>query len=1077
MNKTKQNSLSELIENINVNQNNIVTILMGLQKLISGNEEIVNIQYYDNNNVLNSVDLESSSFHASELKRISNAINELSNLNPGNNTTILNESGQHYKILMTSFNKAINGDLNNIKINNNININKYSVLSNLMFPNTSISIELPNEYQLCDECIVYSFKFSDTNSFKNIFDNISYAETKNLDMMKKIIGDWYEDIYETQKRIQRYNGTFDILQIIETSNNKIKILLNNTKYSDINSLEYSRELYKGDILVNKNGTSKYEIISVDHFTNIVIIEQVAGVGILEPGLKQLNYYYEIEHEGRELRIPIQGNEKQVLFLLPVNPQTSATGEISKGFIIDTSKFIVNDANTTIPFDVYYSNNVVNIGNYLQQLISDSAIPFSKGIKPNKPELKLNDLQVLQINKHLEENSNIKKIQMLSEDKEKIYSDIINLNSQINKINSRINAGRYRSINDKIIDVQKLQSLTLEKNSKTQLYSSIINDIDSTIRDSDLNGFEPKFRVRGFFTPLLPLTSQFTRNQHIIKYKIQYRYTSPTSKTSEATTMKYTDLEGNEISMVFDSWQTQESKILNKQKLPDGKISWESNNENIINKIDIPIRPGESVEIRVAACSEAGYPATFLTSDWSDIIRVDFPPELSSYTTLSDNTRKNNTDKQKIELESIINNIGITNHIEGSFKEQDKYFAHNAHAIASGFRSNEQNTITLFDVINEMKNEISTLKNTINKSVLGASLELIDDNDMVYKIQNYQTLRLFAGAYTDNLSLTDETTFGEIISKTFYLRIKNENTISIDMYSPKPGALNKPIPSSDSEYFLPNISNNISKENQQYFGQILYQRYKDVASQDTESELYIDGDLTSTIINEIDIETKNNEIENDVYDENLIPYKLVNTPTMDWIALHKNHPLIKQWIENKKQNSDDLKKEFKRIALNFNDILKYDNLQNTYKNENNIFRNNEFLKKDKFLVGKNSCGARLFMKVSNMENIQVNGSSSNSIRILNPGDQNVILIPIVFQYRMTDAMGNINGEVDNIISNIEYRKKIGFDLIIADEKFKFDIEIFSNLRSNEIATGSNKTTMLNRIQDNWNSNDNATPNII
>lgn len=1079
MNKTTQNSLSELLENININQSNIVGILLGLQKVINGKEEYVTIEYYDNSGTKRELVLESNSFHSSEIKRISNAITELTNLNPGQNTSILNEDSQHYKIFMTSFNKAINGDLSNIDIDSSVNISKTSHLNNLMFPTTSLSFNLPNDYQTCDECLVHIFRFTDYTGFSNVFEGITLAETRNLDSQKKIIGEWYQDTYSTQKRIQRYHGTFDVLQILEIEDSIINVSVNTTKYSDINSLEYSRELYKGDVLTNKNGNSKYEIVSVDHFKNTIQIKQVAGVSILEPGLKQLNYYYDVEKEGRELRIPVHGNEKEVIFFLPINSQTSATGEISTGFIIDTSKFVVTDGATQIPFDTYYTNNVVNVGTYLQQLISDSSIPFSKGIKPNKPVLKDTDLQVLQINKHLEENSNVQKIQKLSEEKQKIYSDIININYQLDTVNSRINAGRYRSINDKLVDQQKLQQLTSEKSAKTELYASIVKDIDSAIRDSDLNGFEPKFRIRGFFSPLSPIKSEATRNQYIIKYDIQYRYTSPTSKSSEATTMKYTDANDNQVSVVFSSWQVQESPVLNKQKLPDGTISWESNfsssdEKTHINQIDIPIRPGESVEIRIAACSEAGYPATFLKSEWSDVIRIDFPPELAAYTSLSDDARQNNSDKQKLELENIISNLGLTDHIAGAFKEQDKYFAHSAHNIASGFRSDEQNTIPLFDILNQLKNEISTLKSTINKSAIGATIELLDDVDQVYKIQNYQTIKLFAGAYTDNLSLTDATTFGEIITKTFYLRIKNENTISIDMLSPKPGGLNKPIAATESDYFLPNISNTISEFNQQYYGQIIYQRFKDVAAQDTESEMYVDGGTTSTIVPDIDIESKNNEIEAQVYDENLIPYKLIGSPTMDWIAMHKNHPIIKDYQDNKISLAD-VQKEFTRLGFTFNNILKTKTVQNTYKKVGNEYRNNEFLKNDKYLVGKNSCGAHLFMKINSMENIQVNGSSSNSIRILNPGDQNVILIPITFQYRMTDALGNINGEVSNIISNLEYRKKIGFDMIVADEKFKFDIEIFAKLRSNEIAGGV-KSTLLNRISDSYNTNDSATPQI-
>lgn len=1082
MNKTTQNSLTEVLGHIGSHQNNIVSILTGFQQIISGEHEIVNIDYYDLDGNKRTMSLESNSFHAAEIKRISNALREITNLGQGGNATILNDDSQHYKIIMTSFNKAINGDLDSIEFDDNVYINKYSQLENLMFPTTSVVFDFPNDYQLVDDVIVHSFKFNGSQGFSNVYNGISYAEAKNFDSQKKIVGEWYTDVFQTQKRIQRYHGTFDIIHILSIKQSIITIITNNTRYSDINSLDFSRELYNGDILTNKEGTSKYEVISVDHFKNQLQLKQIVGISILEPGLNALHYYYDIDKEGRELRIPIHANDKKLLFFQPVNSQTSATGEISKGWVIDTSTMVVSSNNVQVPFDSYYNNNVINVGAYLEQLISDSSIPFSQGIKPNKPVLNREDLQVVQINRHLEENSNVQKIQKLSEEKEKIYSDITNLNSQLETINYRLNAGRYRSINDKLVDQQKLQHLISEKSTKTELYSSIVKDIDSAIRDSDLNGFEPKYRVRGFFTPLPPLQSEYTRNQYIIKYDIQYRYTSPTSKTSEASMMRYTDASGNQVSAVFSSWNNQESEILDKHKMADGTISWKvglnsSDDESHINQIDLPIRPGESIEIRVAACSEAGYPMTYLKSDWSDTIRVDFPPELSAYTSLSDNARQNLSDKQKIELENIISNIGIDDHIMGAFKEQDKYYAHSSHNIASGFRSEEQNTIPLFDMLNQFRNEISTLKATINKSVMGATIELLDDVDQVYKIQNYQSLKLFAGAYTDSVNLMDVNTFGEILTKTFYLRIKNNNTIAIDLLSPKPGGLNKAIDATYSDYFLPNISNPTSELNQQYNGQIIYQRYKDLTNQDTESELFVDGGITNTIVIESDIEDSGEGVDADVYDSNLIPIKLIKSPELNWIGMSKDHPYIKEFIANKK-SSEDIAEEFERISYTFNELLKLPIVQNTYREigSDNKFRNNEFHKNDKFLVGQNSCGARLFMKIPNMENIQVNGSSSNSIRILDPGDQNVILIPITFQFRMTDALGNIDGKGANILSNLEYRKKIGFDMIIADEKFKFDIEVFAKLHSNEIATGSNKSALINRILDSFNSSDSATPEI-
>ena len=160
---------------------------------------------------------------------------------------------------------------------------------------------------------------------------------------------------------------------------------------------------------------------------------------------------------------------------------------------------------------------------------------------------------------------------------------------------------------------------------------------------------------------------------------------------------------------------------------------------------------------------------------------------------------------------------------------------------------------------------------------------------------------------------------------------------------------------------------------------------------------------------------------------------------------------------------------KRISK-FNQYYKASGYQNAYSPE----RSCSYSEYDKYMVGGNSCGATLFMKINSLQNIQVNGSSSNSIRILNPGDTNAILIPIVFQFRMMDALGNTNG-IPTETENIEYRKKVGIDMVIGQSEFKFDVEVVARLRSNSIT--ETNATRVNQVIDTINYQDSTTPSII
>jgi hypothetical protein len=62
------------------------------------------------------------------------------------------------------------------------------------------------------------------------------------------------------------------------------------------------------------------------------------------------------------------------------------------------------------------------------------------------------------------------------------------------------------------------------------------------------------------------------------------------------------------------------------------------------------------------------------------------------------------------------------------------------------------------------------------------------------------MRLYAGAYTDKYSLSNTADWGRVIEKTFYIRISNANTTSLDLISPCPGDLRKNVDSALNKDF-------------------------------------------------------------------------------------------------------------------------------------------------------------------------------------------------------------------------------------------------------------------------------------
>lgn len=1065
-----RNTLGEQLANINMSQENVLSILTGLNKLMTGESEIVDIRVRNQDGSTDTLSLRSNSYLLSEITRLSKTLSELSNLNPDSAATIVDESGQHRRIFVTGYNNTIPGNVNTISKAAEVSVDNRSLIYEMMFPSTNVVFTLPHDFLLVDQVLVKTFRFDDTVNFDRVYEGMTYAEAVTLSKQNRISGKWFEDVYDTKKREQRYYGSFNVLSVNDiAADGTITVYLSDTHYSDADSIEATRELFANDYLVNKDGNAKYQIISVDHFKKIVKLKQVAGIASVQVGIGTLQYLYTVTDETRELHIPIHGSEKSICFFLPVNPLNGATGAISRGYVIDTSTLVVYENGTPYPFDTYFTNRVTNIGSYLEQLVSDSAIPFSKGIKPNKPVLRADFFTVMQINKHLSDNSAVDNIEKLADEKEKVFSDLTNINSQISTVNSRINAGRYRSLADRTADENKLNNLLSQKKQLTALYASLVKDISSKTIDDDLSNFTPKFRVRGFFPIQNPIISPDTRAQHIIKCKIEYRYCTPTTDISTATTLKYTSDSGDELHGIFSSWIHQESPVLQKVKNPDGTITWapnntEDGNEININQVDIPIRPNESVEIRVKYLSEAGYPTTFTESDWSDVIRINFPAALQSFTTIASTVEKNIADQQKVQVQQMLTDIGIDDHLFTSYKEQDKYFAHTAHVIASGFRSSEQSTISLFEYLTTLTNRIQTLQSRLDQSTLNATIEIVDEDGNAYTVQNFSTIQLFAGAYTDSVALTDTSKWGSIIEKKFYIKISNKNASSIDLLSPCNGALTEQVKpeGASREFYVPLAAiADSSKIQVPYYGQVIYARKNDLANQTTGSNLYIDkGPESSAIVPASAVES--NPDTYGLKDGALAKYKF-DPSSKNSVGLAISSTL----------SDDEIKTELLRLQK-FNEYVKANNVQNATPETPETENHTGYLDTDRYSVGQNTCGAFLFPEFTNIQNLQVNDSNSAAVRILNPGDENAILIPVRFQYRMIDAIGNINGETRMYSENITYRKKVGFSLLIGKNPFKFDMEVYCRLRSSSV--NISKATRLNQIQDHINTTDQITPTI-
>lgn len=126
----------------------------------------------------------------------------------------------------------------------------------------------------------------------------------------------------------------------------------------------------------------------------------------------------------------------------------------------------------------------------------------------------------------------------------------------------------------------------------------------------------------------------------------------------------------------------------------------------------------------------------------------------------------------------------------------------------------------------------------------------------------------------------------------------------------------------------------------------------------------------------------------------------------------------------------------------------------------------FVNNDRYLIGADTCGAYLYLGPVTYNQLLVNGVNARANRELNTGINNAIVIPVIFQYRMTDyygpsitssssAGGNgiIGGySISNTVppKNLTYVRQIGLDLYQQDKQiFSFDIQVSATYQKDSL----------------------------
>lgn len=694
---------------------------------------------------------------------------------------------------------------------------------------------------------------------------------------------------------------------------------------------------------------------------------------------------------------------------------------------------------------------------------------------------------------------------LTSDMNQIDVQLSDLRSKLS-VSSVPNPGETDNLSILTLTTQQIQSqisqLTAEREKKSALFSSIVSEITALQVSTPQMKESPKYSVRGFFDIPSPKYSASTGYQEIIQFIIKHRVLSKDGDAGNTQQISYIDKNSKKVTGSFSNWIETKSQI--RKKIYDsakGTYVWD--NEDIsnpdinnINQVDIPISQGQQIEIQIIAVSEAGWPYNPSISDPSSSVVISFPDNLTSNNSSEIFLNKNQEDSTIVTVEKQFSNKGVDQHLTTQFSYGSKTYAHNAGSIASGFYADDGSPLDVFEKISELQKEIQTLKGLIGTIRGTMEAYLIDPSGNSQKIGNTSLLKVLAPFY--NQVYTNPADYGKIVTVQYQLQILNTVATPLELASISPGGLSTRVSNTQNvENYSTNFrynstpvsftgltSNDITSLDDYIQAppfasgssnsQFIYNRFKTVG---WDKDLYFERGATGTE-NYNYTGTLGEPRNGDI----LIPYlpsSSGSTHVNVWNGLYTSgqpqgngtitefciditHPSLNgssigaSFIDLvKPSQSGGLTypafrhtRYFERSTAD-NEYYKQLSLTNTLTGFNGSNKQDYmypdklgFSSNDRYLVGKYSCGAYLFMGPATNGLVQVEGSTSLAKKSINEGVKNALNIPIIFQFRAQDKLGYVGGyRSTGDINNITYTKRVGFDIkLYGMEQFSFDIEM-------------------------------------
>jgi hypothetical protein len=803
-------SLTTLLSNLLKLQNNGYQIITSLSDVVSSSSDTVGVDVMDSTGVIQKVYIPSYGSLKNQLVKLESDIKNISGIGDTTSSVQLSD-GTFRKILVSSLQKEAE-DIKSMSVPTNFNKRENWFFESFMNPLLYVSFDLTGQVKYETENIEvarYILNLDSDQKVRVFNQNFNGKSDIAFEKFVKTILDnnitffLDKEVIDMPPRKLRFSGNFTVTNMTDVTVDEtidsatfqkriLRLQLDTLFYNDSQSrFQKTQQLKIGDSLVVNKGlkNTRYKITSIDSSTRSIDIRLVEGFDVVTIGTDVLSFYGE-EKSTVTADINIGFNEYCVIFVKPIDPDSRIQSvNWSPGVGIYTNNLSIVDPKTgnSTTLSTFYQNEVVDFGAYLYSTVKDKTPPSIFGIYPDPPTIQSSDFKVFQINQHLTESGSLTKLQKLQSEKLRIQSQIQSNDKSILDLRTKIQTTKYTSEKLKDVDENQLTKLINERDSLSSLFASSIDEINKISVSEGAENLTPKYRLRGFFSYPKPKTSDRTSPQEVVQFIIQYRYVKKDGSANQPQQITFTDTDGQTRRGTFSNWVQYVTDVRERKVDPNtGKAYWVTEDlENAdsvnINQVDIPIQQGEGIELRIKSISEAGWPVTPLKSDWSTIVKIDFPAEFESLADANSIIEQAKKDSVKVDLQAEITSMNLDKISDQSFTQGNKFFVSDSMHIASGFLTSENNIISLYDKLVSLETELSKIRALVTVAKGTLSVRIVDESGQEYKVENNSTVKIFAGNYRDEVQSL-QVQKGVILSKNYFVKISNSSASTLEMYS-------------------------------------------------------------------------------------------------------------------------------------------------------------------------------------------------------------------------------------------------------------------------------------------------------